>query len=176
MYGQTDIAKHCNFLFAYALNNERLLWDSVINRCYSIKNRSLVSSYQYWETMTFWIYNIYYSAITTGFIRLIFRFLQVKRVKWFRYTPWRRIGWEEVQLLLILNLDTRWGWVVSITPRPRFTPGKRAPGTHCTGGWLVPRAGLDAEARGKILCLCWGLNPGRPVRSQTLYCLSYSGF
>jgi hypothetical protein len=26
--------------------------------------------------------------------------------------------------------------MVSITPRPRFTPGKRAPGTHCIGaGW-----------------------------------------
>jgi hypothetical protein len=25
------------------------------------------------------------------------------------------------------------------------------------------RAGLDAEARGKILYLCWGSNPGRPV-------------
>jgi hypothetical protein len=40
--------------------------------------------------------------------------------------------------------------VVSITPRPRFTPGERTPGTHCTGGWVGPRAGLDAEARGKL--------------------------
>jgi hypothetical protein len=64
--------------------------------------------------------------------------------------------------------------VVSITPRPRFTPGERAPGTHCTGGWVGPRAGLDAEIRGKILCLCRRSNPGRPaVRSQTLYRLSY---
>jgi hypothetical protein len=66
------------------------------------------------------------------------------------------------------------GWVVSITPRPRFTPGERAPpGTHCTGGWVGPRADLDAESRGKILCLCRGSNPGRPVRSQTLHWLSY---
>jgi hypothetical protein len=43
--------------------------------------------------------------------------------------------------------------VVSITPRPRFTPGERAPGTHCTGGWVGPRAGLHAEVRGKILWL-----------------------
>jgi hypothetical protein len=35
-------------------------------------------------------------------------------------------------------------------------PGERAPGTHCTGGWVDPRAGLDAEGRGKILCLCRG--------------------
>jgi hypothetical protein len=37
-------------------------------------------------------------------------------------------GVEEVQLLLILSLGRRWGWVVSITPRPRFTPpGKERP-------------------------------------------------
>jgi hypothetical protein len=49
------------------------------------------------------------------------------------------------------------------------------PGTHLSGGRVGPRAGLDAEARGKILCLCRESNPGRPVRSQTLYWLSYRG-
>jgi hypothetical protein len=38
------------------------------------------------------------------------------------------------------------------------------------GGWVGPRAGLDAGARRKILCLCRGSNPDH---SQTLYCLSY---
>jgi hypothetical protein len=28
----------------------------------------------------------------------------------------------EHTLLLILDLSTRWEWVVSVTPRPRFTP------------------------------------------------------
>jgi hypothetical protein len=28
---------------------------------------------------------------------------------------------------------------------------ERTAGTHCTGGWVDPRAGLDTEARGKIL-------------------------
>jgi hypothetical protein len=28
-------------------------------------------------------------------------------------------------------------------------PGERTPGTHCTGGWVGLRAGLEAEARGK---------------------------
>jgi hypothetical protein len=64
---------------------------------------------------------------------------------------------------------------VSVTPRPRFNSGERTPGTLCTGGWVGPRAGLDTEARGKILCLYRGSNPDRPVRSQTLYCLSYTG-
>jgi hypothetical protein len=68
------------------------------------------------------------------------------------------------------------GWVVSVTPRPRFTPGERIPGTHWIGGWMSTRAGPDAEARRKILCSCRGSNPGRPVRGQTLYWLSYPGF
>jgi hypothetical protein len=55
------------------------------------------------------------------------------------------------------------GWVVSVTPRPRFTPGERTPGTHCTGGWVGPRAGLDTADRGKILCPRRGSNPDRPV-------------
>jgi hypothetical protein len=58
------------------------------------------------------------------------------------------------------------GWVVSITPRPRFNPGKRTPSTHCIGGWVGLRAGLDTEAIGKILCLCRLSNPGNPVCSQ----------
>jgi hypothetical protein len=28
-------------------------------------------------------------------------------------------------------------------------PRERTPGTHCTGGWVGPRAGLDTEATGK---------------------------
>jgi hypothetical protein len=34
------------------------------------------------------------------------------------------------------------GWVVNPMPRPLYPPGKR-PGTHCTGGWLGARDGLD---------------------------------
>jgi hypothetical protein len=42
-------------------------------------------------------------------------------------------------------------------------PGERTPGTHCTGGWVGPRDGLDTEDRGTILCLCRGSNPDRQV-------------
>jgi hypothetical protein len=48
--------------------------------------------------------------------------------------------------------------VVSVTPRPRFTPRERTPGTHWKGGWVGLRAGLDAGARRKILCPCRGSN------------------
>jgi hypothetical protein len=61
------------------------------------------------------------------------------------------------------------GWVVIVKPRPRFTPGKRTPGTHLAWACVGPRAGLDTEAREKILYLCRGLNPFHPFRSQTLY-------
>jgi hypothetical protein len=56
-------------------------------------------------------------------------------------------------------------------PRPRFSPG-----THCTGDCVGPRAGLDTEARGKILSSLPGIeprSPSRATRSQTLYWLSY---
>jgi hypothetical protein len=53
-----------------------------------------------------------------------------------------------------------------------FSPGERTPGTHWTGGWVRPRAGLDTEARGKILSPLMGIepqSPGHPFCSQTLY-------
>jgi hypothetical protein len=40
-----------------------------------------------------------------------------------------------------LDLSARRGWVVSTTPRPLYL--REGPGTHCTGDWLGPRAGLD---------------------------------
>jgi hypothetical protein len=48
----------------------------------------------------------------------------------------------------------------------------RVTDTHCTGGWVGPRAGMDTEAAGKILLPLPGIEPqwhGRPARSQTLY-------
>jgi hypothetical protein len=39
--------------------------------------------------------------------------------------------------------------VVSITSWPRFTPGQRTTGTHCTTGWVDPRTCLESETRGK---------------------------
>jgi hypothetical protein len=41
--------------------------------------------------------------------------------------------------------------------------GERTPGTHCIGGWVGPRAGLDTEVGGKILCPRRGSNLDRPV-------------
>jgi hypothetical protein len=59
-------------------------------------------------------------------------------------------------------------------------PRERTASTHWIGGWVDFRAGLDTKARGKILYLCRGSDPDRPVYSQTLYWLtnlsSYSNY
>ena len=44
---------------------------------------------------------------------------------------------------------------------------RERPGTHCTGGWVGPRAGLDEQT----ISSPPGLD--RPARSQSLYRLSY---
>jgi hypothetical protein len=53
-------------------------------------------------------------------------------------------------------------WVVSVTPRSRFSPRERTPNTQFTGGWVGFRAVLDTEVTGKIVCLCRGSNLDRP--------------
>jgi hypothetical protein len=53
--------------------------------------------------------------------------------------------------------------MVRVRPGHALPPGKGPTGTHWTGGWAGPRAGLDTEARRKILGLCQGSNPERPV-------------
>jgi hypothetical protein len=37
-----------------------------------------------------------------------------------------------------------------------FYPQESTLSTHWIGGWVGLRAGLDTEARERILCLCWG--------------------
>jgi hypothetical protein len=49
------------------------------------------------------------------------------------------------------------------TPAALYPRGKGPPGTHCREGCVGPRAGLDTEARGKILCLYRRSNLDRPV-------------
>ena len=62
------------------------------------------------------------------------------------------------------------GWAVSTTPRPLY-PQER-PGTHCTGGWVGPRACLDGCGKYPPTGI---RSPDRPVRSESLYRLSYPG-
>jgi hypothetical protein len=56
-------------------------------------------------------------------------------------------------------------------PGRALPPGRGPPSTHCTGGWVGPRAGLDTEVGRKILLPLPEIeprSPGRPVPSQTL--------
>jgi hypothetical protein len=66
----------------------------------------------------------------------------------------------------ILNLGTRWKWVVSFMPRPHY-PRRKSPVIHWIGGWVGPRAGLGAVAKREKFhyWLCRESNAGRPARS-----------
>jgi hypothetical protein len=63
----------------------------------------------------------------------------------------------------ILNLSTRWRWVVSLWPIC-FTSGERTLGIYWIGVWVGPIAGLDAVT-GKNPSSCQELNPGCPAHS-----------
>jgi hypothetical protein len=101
--------------------------------------------------------------------------MNMLKLKLSHYTPRRRLGGEKYSPYSFSTsvLDGVSGHRHS--PAALY-PRRKAPGTHCTGGWVGPRAGLDTEATRKILSLLPGIqprSPGRPARSQTLYCLSY---
>jgi len=97
----------------------------------------------------------------------IYLFIKLK-VKWSCYRPGvaQRVG--RGITLLFHDRDTRRGWVVSITPRPHFTPRKDpvpilqeavwAPGPIWTVGKSRPHRDLI---------------PDRPARNQSLYRMSY---
>jgi hypothetical protein len=79
-----------------------------------------------------------------------------------RYTPHSRLEERRYSSYSFPTLALDKGDWSSSRP-DRALPGERTPGTHCTGGWVSPRAGLDAVDTGKFLCLCRGSNPDRPV-------------
>jgi hypothetical protein len=91
------------------------------------------------------------------------------KVKQSRYMPWRERRYNSYSYLTSALDGCEWS-----TSRPgRALPPRKEPPVPI--GQEGPRAGLDAGARRKTLCLCQGSNPGRPVRTQTLYWLSYPG-
>jgi hypothetical protein len=49
------------------------------------------------------------------------------------------------------DLGSRRGCVVSTTPQPLYP--REIPGTHCTGGWVGPRVGLDVCERSLVVHL-----------------------
>ena len=75
---------------------------------------------------------------------------------------------EEIEAYSFLNLGARWAWVVNATSRS-FYPREQT-GTHCMGGWVGPRAGMDGCRKSAPFAI---RSPDRPARSQSLYSLRY---
>jgi hypothetical protein len=50
------------------------------------------------------------------------------------------------------------GWVISVTPWPRFTPGERIPRYPLYRRLGGPYSRSEIEVRGQILCFCRGSN------------------
>jgi hypothetical protein len=85
-------------------------------------------------------------------------------------------GREEYSSYLFTTSKLDGGEWSASRPGRGLPPGKRPAVPIVRGGWVGPRAGLDTEVRGKILSPLPGIEPrppDRPVRSQTLYWLSY---
>jgi hypothetical protein len=53
-----------------------------------------------------------------------------------------------------ITFFSRWGVSGQHRTLATLYSGKGSPSNHCVGGWVGLKAGLDTEARGKILCLC----------------------
>jgi hypothetical protein len=102
--------------------------------------------------------------------------IKSKRVKLFlcltEYHAVKTYGGGEVYLHTLLTCALE---VIEWSPsRPgHFTLGELVPITHCIGGWVVLRAGLDAVTKRKNPRPWWKSNPGLPAHSQSLYWLSY---
>jgi hypothetical protein len=69
----------------------------------------------------------------------------------------------------ILDLGTRWRWVVSFMPR-LLSPQGRAPGTYWIGDWVGPRVVLDMMVKREITSPCWELNPRIPIIQPIAQC------
>jgi hypothetical protein len=93
---------------------------------------------------------------------------KTKEVKQSHYRPEQAQRVVRGIALSFLDLSTRRGWVVSTTPWPLY-PRER-PGTHCTGGWVGPRDGLEVCEKSRPTRI---RSPDRPAHSQSLYRLSY---
>jgi hypothetical protein len=58
--------------------------------------------------------------------------------------------------------NSRWGWVVSVTTWPRFSPGERTPVPIVQEAGWAPEP-VWTQATGKIICLCLRSNLDPPV-------------
>jgi hypothetical protein len=87
-------------------------------------------------------------------------------------TPWRSTGGVEVYLHACLT-STLEGGECSASRPARFTPREKSSSIYWTGGWLRPRACLDAVAKRKIAATAGNRTPVIRAVAQSLYWLSY---
>jgi hypothetical protein len=83
--------------------------------------------------------------------------------------------WSGGIALRILDIGTRWKYLAS---RPgRFTPREKVPSAHWIGGWVGPRAILDAAVKRKIPSPHRESNPRTPivrsVQSLKKFCIEH---
>jgi hypothetical protein len=82
--------------------------------------------------------------------------------------PGGPIGWVEVSLNFFLTTALEGGvWSAS---RPGRLYHRERPGTHCTGGWVGPGAGLDRCGKSRPTRI---RSPNLPARSESPYRLRY---
>jgi len=65
------------------------------------------------------------------------------KVKFALEQPMKAQRWSKGEPLLF-NLGDRCGEMINAKPRPIY-PWEKIPGTHCTGGWVDPRAGQGSR-------------------------------
>jgi hypothetical protein len=86
-----------------------------------------------------------------------------------KYHAMKTIGGVEVQLHAFLTSALDGGeW--SASHPGCFTPGERAPGTHCIGGGVGSRAILDMVVKKKIPSPHQKLNPRTPIVQPIAQC------
>jgi hypothetical protein len=74
------------------------------------------------------------------------------------YMPWRYSGERRYSFHSFSTLILVGGEWSASGPGRALAPGKGPPGTHCTVGWMGPRALLDTEVQEKSFRLCRSSN------------------
>jgi hypothetical protein len=123
--GSSRFFESCNLMYIHVIQNQQ--------------NRHFFSLIIYFN---YCVFNMFHTTKCSSLGRLVHAVLNsCKRSPYNRPRRAQRGSKGIIVALLILNLSARRGWVVSTTPRPLYL--RERPGTHCTGGWVGPRAGLD---------------------------------
>jgi hypothetical protein len=83
-------------------------------------------------------------------------------------------GWVDPKLVWTQRLEKKSFFFIEDRKSVAVCPRRKGTRDPCDRRLDESKAGLDTEARRKILCLCRG-SPSLPARSQTLYLGNYPG-